>query len=89
MNYTNANDKLFNIEENEPDWKKEWRDMPEFTQTKKEKPYAQITIRFGCKEDLDDFSKLINQKITKKTKAIWHPCIVRGLNANKIYIYEP
>jgi len=81
--------KLFNIEEKEPDWKKEWLGMPEFVQTKKEKPYAQITVRFACKKDLEDFSNLISQKITPKTKAIWHPCILRGLNSNKIYIYEP
>lgn len=81
--------KLFNIEENELDWEKEWYDMPEFIQTKKEKPFAQITVRFASKEDLEDFSKLINQKVTAKTKAIWHPSIIRGLNANKIYVYEP
>ena len=47
---------LFDIEEQEPDWKQEWKDMPEFIQDKKE-PYA----------------KIIGQKLTKKTKSIWHP----------------
>lgn len=70
------------------EWQKEWVNMPEFIQTKTEKPYAQITIRFSCKEDLDDFSKKINQKLTKKTKSIWHPQILRGLNSNKIYVDE-
>lgn len=63
---------LFNIEEQEPDWKQEWKDMPEFVQDKKE-PYAKIIIRFESEEDLQDFAKIIGQKLTKKTKSIWHP----------------
>lgn len=77
---------LFDDLENE--WQKEWVDMPEFIQHKTEKPYTQITIRFSCEEDLKKFSKLINQKLTKKTKATWFPEIERGLNANKLYVNE-
>lgn len=80
---------LFDIDAKEPDWVKEWQGMPEFLQTKKDKEYTKITVRFSCKEDLDNFSKLIGQKLTVKTKSIWHPSIERGLNANKIYVYEP
>ena len=63
---------LFDFEEKEPDWKREWKDMPEFVQDKKE-PYAKIIIRFDSEEDLQDFSKLIGQKLTNKTKSLWHP----------------
>lgn len=73
----------------EDDWQKEWKDMPEFIQVKTKKPFAQIIFRFANKEDLEEFSKLIGQKLTNKTKSAWHPQIERGQNANKIYVYEP
>ena len=50
----------------------EWRQMPEFVQEKQE-PYAQITFRFESQEDLVEFSKLIGQKLTSKTKSAWYP----------------
>jgi hypothetical protein len=70
------------------DWEKEWQDMPEFKQLKTEKPYAQIIFRFANEKDLQDFSKIINQKLTNKTKSAWHPQIERGMNAYKIYTDE-
>ena len=65
----------------------EWKDMPEFVQDKQE-PFAKIIVRFDSQEALDEFSKLIGQKLTKKTKSIWHPQLIRGLNANKRYVDE-
>lgn len=78
--------KLFESEE--LDWRKEWQGMPEFIQEKKEKEFSKITVRFATEEDLKDFSKLIGQKLTEKTKSIWHPKIERGLNAHKLYEYD-
>ena len=49
-----------------------WVGMPEFTQEKVE-PYAKIIVRFDTEEDLQEFAKLIGQKLTNKTKSIWHP----------------
>lgn len=72
----------------EYDWQKEWVNMPEFKQKNSKKPYATIVFRFNSEKDLQDFSKLINQKLTNKTKSAWHPQIERGLNANKIYTNE-
>lgn len=74
--------------ENTEDWKKEWVGMPEFIQEKSDKPFTQITIRFKNQEDLKQFSNLINQNLTKKTKSIWFPQIERGLSANKLYVNE-
>lgn len=54
------------------DWKDEWKDMPEFVQEKQE-PFAKITFRFETEEDLNNFSKLIGQKLTNKTKSAWYP----------------
>jgi len=65
----------------------EWKDMPEFVQEKQE-PYAKLIIRFETEEDLNDFSKLINQKLNKKTKSIWHPQLTRGIHSSKRYVDE-
>lgn len=54
------------------DWEKEWVEMPEFVQEKKE-PFSKITIRFETEEDLNEFAKKIGQKLTPKTKSIWYP----------------
>lgn len=53
-------------------WQEHWEGMPEFVQ-EKQKPYSQIIFRFDNEEDLQDFAKLIGQKLTKKTKSCWHP----------------
>lgn len=79
--------KLFESEQ-PPKWVEEWQGMPEFVQQQSEKPYAQITIRFSNENDLQEFAKIIGQKLTKNTKSIWHPAIERGINANKLYINE-
>lgn len=65
----------------------EWEGMPEFIQDKKE-PYSKIIIRFDNEEDLQEFAEMIGQKLTNKTKSIWHPKLVRGINSNKRYSNE-
>ncbi len=70
------------------DWKEEWKDMPEFIQEKKE-PYSKIIIRLKTKEDLEEFAELIGQKLTDKTKSIWHPKLERGIDSYKRYVDEP
>lgn len=68
-------------------WKEEWVNMPEFLQGE-QKPYKEIIIRFPSEEDLNAFAELIKQKLTLKTKSIWYPPIVRGVNANKRWVDE-
>lgn len=63
----------------------EWKGMPEFVQEKQE-PFAKINVRFRNQEDLDEFAALIGQKLTPKTKSIWHPFLERGINSNKRYV---
>jgi hypothetical protein len=65
----------------------EWKDMPEFVQEKQE-PYAKIIVRFANKEDLEEFSIMIQQKLTQKTKSIWHPELERGIHSAKRYVDE-
>lgn len=50
----------------------EWVGMPQFEQNKI-KPYKELIVRFECENDYIDFQLLINQKMTIKTKSIWHP----------------
>jgi len=66
----------------------EWKNMPEFVQEKQE-PYQTIIVRFRCKEDVDDFAARIGQNLTPKSKSIWHPFLVRGVNAHKRWQDEP
>jgi hypothetical protein len=49
-----------------------WRGMPEFEQEDL-MPIKQVVVSFQKLEDINDFSKIVNQKITKKTKSIWFP----------------
>ena len=72
---------------NKEELKKEWKEMPEFVQ-EKQTPYAKIIFRFENEEDLQDFAKLIGQKLTSKTKSCWHPKLERGKNRNKRYVDE-
>ena len=65
----------------------EWKNMPEFVQEKQD-PYAKIIIRFETQKDLEEFAKLIGQKLTQKTKSIWHPELQRGINSAKRYVDE-
>ena len=69
------------------DWRKEWKGMPEFVQEER-KPFSTIMIRFANKEDLDDFANKIGQKLTQKTKSIWHPQLVRGLDSLEMWYDE-
>jgi hypothetical protein len=66
----------------------EWKDMPEFVQEKQE-PFAKIIIRFETKENLEEFAKLINQKLTKKTKSIWFPFKSHWGLTKKRWVDEP
>ena len=49
----------------------EWKNMPEFVQEKQKE--IRIVIRFRNEEDLAEFAKLIDQKLTLKTKSIRYP----------------
>jgi hypothetical protein len=60
----------------ELEWQKEWTGMPEFVQEKDE-PFAMLRVRFRTKEDLEDFAERIGQKLTPRTKSIWHPALVK------------
>jgi len=64
----------------EKEWKKHWVGMPEFTQ-EDNPPYKKIIVSFRNKEDYQEFAKIMNQKLTEKTKSIWYPELDREENA--------
>jgi hypothetical protein len=71
MSYKPVEVKQVALFESEP-WKEEWQGMPEFVQHKME-CFKEVVVRFEKEEDYLDFQRLINQKMTMKTKSIWHP----------------
>lgn len=40
---------------------------------KKKEPFKEIIVRFETEEDYLDFQKKLDQKMTIKTKSVWHP----------------
>lgn len=50
----------------------EWRGMPEYEQNGKV-AFRSIHVFFDDQKSVDAFAKLMKQKITPKTKYLWHP----------------
>jgi len=86
---------LFDYYENE--WQKEWKDMPEFINVSKEKPYIIVNLKFRNQEDFDIFHKLLKEHIYKTDKIFdgmqkkfektaWYP--LNEKSNNLIYIDE-
>jgi hypothetical protein len=74
--------------EHENEYKKHWKGMPEFVQEKKE-PFAKIIFRFESEKDLNEFAKIIGQKLTKKTKSAWFPFKSHWGLIKKVWKDEP
>ena len=66
------------------DYDKEWEGMPEFKQDDK-MPYRQIIISFENEGDVENFSTLLNQNITDKTKSLWYPKKEKNILKDKGY----
>jgi len=54
------------------DFEKEWQGMPEFI-SDDQRGYQRIVVHFEEKKDVEAFAKLLKQKITPNTNAIWFP----------------
>jgi hypothetical protein len=68
-------------------WEKEWQGMPEFVK-KDLNSFKHIIVHFANKDDMEEFSKLVNQRLTIKTKSIWYPKADRMQFGNQRYIDE-
>lgn len=65
----------------------QWTGMPEFDQ-KDKTAHRTIHIHFANDDAVQQFAKLIEQKITEKTKYIWYPNIEIETLADKRYASE-
>jgi hypothetical protein len=77
--------KLFDFQDNEPDWKNEWKDMPEFVQEDLTS-YRKIVVHFRNDEDVKKFAELIGQKITQKKPSLWFPEMLPRRYAHLRYV---
>ena len=73
---------LFKTDES---WKKYWKGMPEFNQEDLT-PYKSIYVHFENEKDMQEFSKLVGQKILVTTQSIWYPKAKIGKISDKIYV---
>ena len=71
--------------ENDPD--AEWQGMPEFEQEDKT-AFRSIPVHFKDQESVDQFARLIMQKITANTRFVWFPEIEIETYADKRYVSE-
>lgn len=71
-------------DKNELDANLEWTDMPEFNQENL-KPKRQVIVSFKNDNDMNSFAKLLNQKITDKTKSLWYPEVKDVKQFDKTY----
>ena len=76
--------KLF---DEEPWWKDEWQDMPEYLH-EDTRPVQKIVVNFATREDVERFSKAIGQPISKQTDTIWFPKKPKWVSLGKAYIDE-
>jgi hypothetical protein len=66
-------------------WEEAWGGMPEFVQ-KDLKPFHTIYVHFENREDMEAFSKLVNQTINLTTQSIWYPEAEQCSILNKRYV---
>jgi hypothetical protein len=69
-------------------WRKEWEGMPEFLQEDLT-PYRVLNVRFRNEEDVQEFTRLMEQVITPKQKALWFPYAEFRRASHLRYVDEP
>ncbi len=66
-------DTLFESDETDYDnAEHDWRNMPEFVNEKND-AFRKIIISFQDENGVKEFEKLLQQRITDKTKSLWFP----------------
>ena len=53
------------------DWRTEWEDMPEYSNTKQ--IHRQIIVHFKNEEDFQKFGEVVDHPLTDRTTFIWYP----------------
>ena len=89
INEENKQDQLFLIPQDEGTiWKEQWKEMPEYIQEDLT-PLRTLLVHFEKEEDVEQFSKLLNQPITGLTKSMWYPQLTIQRLVTKRYSDEP
>lgn len=65
----------------------EWANMPDYN-SNKGGGIQVLIVHFETQADVDEFAKLVDQKISSKTKAIWYPAKPRENMIKWVYINE-
>lgn len=52
------------------EWEEHWWGMPEFSHEDLA-PYRQLIVSFANADELEEFSRIIEQKITANTQSVW------------------
>lgn len=68
-------------------WEKHWVDMPEFEQENNE-AFRKVVVRFRNEKDYQEFAKLVDQKLTVKTKSIWYPKLEKDVKSLRRWVEE-
>jgi hypothetical protein len=76
----NETEKEKYTDRDEKESKKLWKGMPEFEQ-EDNATYKTIYVHFRNESDYKEFAKLVDQKISIKTKSIWYPALDRTQNS--------
>lgn len=63
----------------------EWKDMPEY-KMKQHKPFRIIKINFENENDVKEFEKLLEQKISPNRENYWYPVWHESLYSDLVYI---
>ncbi|MFN5418037.1 MAG: hypothetical protein ACK5B9_13340 [Flavobacteriia bacterium] len=66
-------------------YEKEWKGMPEFNMTP-EVPIFTLKLSFKTEKDIEEFAKLINQKVTKTRENYWFPKLNRNAFSELKYV---
>lgn len=67
--------------------RREWVNMPEFIQENQE-PFKTVFVHFANREDMEEFSRIVDQNITLYTQSIWYPAAEIKKYSDKRYIDE-
>ena len=70
-----------------PNWQESWKGMPSFNQEDKT-PYQSVSVHFDSPEDRELFSRLIDRKLTSRTRSVWYPREKIGRYVDKLFVSE-
>jgi hypothetical protein len=66
----------------------EWQGMPECT-SENQQSFRKIVVHFADQAAVDEFAKLIGQRITPRQPFLWHPELQKVKRTDRAYLAEP